>query len=54
MTRCPFCGGVGEEMDYDCDFSLSEIKLFICQHCGTSFKARSDQEGTTATETGKI
>jgi transposase-like protein len=47
MPRCPLCGSTGKEMEYDCDFSFSEIKSFICQHCGTSFNARSDEEDVT-------
>jgi len=41
MCRCPFCTSVGKEMEYDCDFSVSEIKSFMCPRCGATFKAHS-------------
>ncbi|MEM2093440.1 MAG: hypothetical protein QXE16_04060 [Candidatus Bathyarchaeia archaeon] len=37
-SRCPFCGSLGEEMEYDCDFSFSEVKRFVCRRCGRGFE----------------
>ncbi len=42
--RCPSCGGLCEEMEYDCDFSFSEVKRYMCRRCGTSFEADPERQ----------
>jgi len=31
-------------MEYDCDFSFSEVKRYMCRRCGTSFEADPERQ----------